>query len=310
MRRALLLLSLLACHHDKPAATPAAPIAPRTITVTTDVPLDVTVLGPDTAKQTVIIITGGPGLSHDYAEPLGKLASADLRVAFYDQRGTGKSGRPPTSADGMADPAKHTLALHVADLEAIRAALKVDKVALLGHSWGSLIAQHYAIAHPEHVASLVILNGIPSNVTAFGAGIEHADKREEELAAQGLVPKEPPTASGDGDCSAVKPLLPIYYADPKFPPGAEMAKMTCHKLSGATFATIGDAWDNRAALGKLTVHSLVMTGEGDLFGVGWADDMAAALPGAKKVVLPKCGHMMWDECPDALFGELRAFLTK
>ena len=87
-----------------------------------------------------------------------------------------------------------------------------------------------------------------------------------------------------------------------------MAKLTCHKLFGPTFATIDEKYDNRPALSKVNVRSLVMTGDGDLFGVGWADELAAAIPRAKKVVVPACGHMMWDECPDALFGELRAFL--
>lgn len=310
MRRLLLILTLIACHHDKAprAAAPSAPPATRSMTVTTDVPLAVTVLGPDTAAHTLLVVTGGPGLSHHYALPLGAIASADLRVVFYDQRGTGGSGRPPLGADGAADPARHTLALHVSDLEAIRAALKADKVDLLGHSWGSLIVQHYAIAHPEHVASLVVLNGIPSNAAAFGAGIEHSEKQVAALIDQGLIPKELPKPTGEGDCAAVKPLLPAYYANPTFPVPAHYAQMTCHRIGGATFATIDETWDNRPALAKLALPSLVMTGDSDLFGTGWADDLAAALPGAKKVIAPKCGHMMWDECPDALFGELRAFL--
>src|SRR5438128_286990 len=55
MHRALLVLTLItACHQDKPPVAPSAPSGPRTLTVTTDVPLDVTVFGPDRAKQTVI----------------------------------------------------------------------------------------------------------------------------------------------------------------------------------------------------------------------------------------------------------------
>ncbi len=305
MRSLSVVLALLvACHHEKPSARPtvAQPAGPRTLMVTTDVPLAVTIFGPDTAKQTVIIVTGGPGLSHHYAVPLGALASAELRVVFYDQRGTGASGRLPDKAES------HSLAHHVSDLDAIRTALKADRVTLLGHSWGSLIVQHYAFAHPEHVASLVVLNGIPSNALAFIEGATAADARIIALKKQGLIPVQPPFPAHDGDCAGVSALLPAYYADPHFPAPAHLAQMTCHEVGDATFASIGMYWDNRQRLAKLDLRTLVMTGDGDLFGAPWADDLAAAIPGAKKVVLSHCGHMMWDECPDALFGELRAFL--
>jgi proline iminopeptidase len=306
MRCRSVVLALLVSCHPQGAGKPAvpAPAGPRTLVVTSDIPLAVTVFGPDTAKQTVIVVTGGPGLSHHYALPLAKLASSELRVAFYDQRGTGASGR-------LADTAEnHTLAHHVADLEAIRAALGAEKIHVIGHSWGSMIAQHYAFAHEDRVASLVILNGIPSSALPFVEGLNRADTRLTKLGEQGLATPawERKHPTHDGDCVTVMAMLPAYYADPKFPPPAHLAQMTCHDVGDATFASIGMYWDNRPQLAKLHVRSLVMTGDGDLFGTAWADDLAAAIAGAKKVILPACGHMMWDECPDALFGELRAAL--
>lgn len=305
MHRALLLLSLLgACHPARPAKAPppSVPAGPRTLTVTTDIPLAVTVFGPETAKQTVIVVTGGPGLSHHYALPLAQLASDDRRVVFYDQRGTGASGRLPDKAEN------HTIAHHIDDLDAIRAALKTESVVLIGHSWGSMVVQHYAFVHPEHVASLVVLNGIPSNALAFVQGASRADDRITALVKQGLIPLNRPFSQHDGDCARVAPLLPAYYFDPKHAPGPELAQMTCHETGDATFASIGMYWDNRPHLAELKVPTLVMSGEGDLFGPEWAHDLAAAVRDAKTVILPTCGHLMWDECPAALFGELRAFL--
>ena len=307
--RAVALLLLVACGHREPppVAAPAV-ISPRTLTVTSDVPLAVTVLGPDTAPATLVVVTGGPGLSHDYAMPLGALASEKLRVAFYDQRGTGKSGRPPPGKYDP-DPNRHTLAHHVADLEAIRVALRADKLHLLGHSWGSLPVQHYAIAHPDRVASMIILNGIPPTGVALEAGLTHARLRKEKLQAEGLIPTVIPEPKADGDCSSIIPLTPNYYADPRHRPGRSFAAMTCHDVGFATFVLIDSDFDNRAALGAIEVPVLVMTGDGDLFGTGWADDFVAAMPGARKVIAPRCGHFLWDECPDVLFRELRAFLA-
>ena len=96
----------------------------------------------------IIAINGGPGLSHAYMmqNDLWERVGRNRFVVLYDQRGTGASKRMQAGASQSMDA-------QVADLDAVRQALGLNKVALLGDSYGGLVAMAYAAAHPEHVAS-------------------------------------------------------------------------------------------------------------------------------------------------------------
>lgn len=103
--------------------------------------------------EVLIVTNGGPGQSSHYILDLEQLASPELAVVTYDQRGTGRSESPPPGSDNFE------LADYIADLEAVRQAVGVAKVHLLGHSWGVLVTTGYAIAYPENVASLTLMGG-------------------------------------------------------------------------------------------------------------------------------------------------------
>src|SRR5205085_10046054 len=82
------------------------------------------------------------------------------RVIYYDQRGGGRSTLP-------ANPALLTIDYHVADLEALRQSLGLDRVTLVAHSFGPAIAALYAIRYPEHVERMVFLGPIPPRKGEF-----------------------------------------------------------------------------------------------------------------------------------------------
>ena len=102
----------------------------------------------EAAGAPVIFIHGGPGGTHtDFG---GLTALADQRaVIFYDQLDSGMSDHP-------GDPKNWRVARFVAELEAIRTALKIERWHVVGHSWGSAIALEYAAMHPDGVASTVL----------------------------------------------------------------------------------------------------------------------------------------------------------
>ena len=92
-----------------------------------------------------------PGLSHAYMmqNDLWQRVGKNRFVVLYDQRGTGGSKR-------MQAGASQTMDAQVADLDAVRAALGLNRFALLGDSYGGLVVMAYATAHPEHVAKLIL----------------------------------------------------------------------------------------------------------------------------------------------------------
>jgi proline-specific peptidase len=93
----------------------------------------------------LLCLHGGPGIPHDYLEPLGGLG--DTRpVIFYDQLGCGRS-------KGPTDPSLFTIDRHIAELDAVRGALDLAEVHILGQSWGGTLAISYALGRPAGVRS-------------------------------------------------------------------------------------------------------------------------------------------------------------
>ena len=102
----------------------------------------------------LLLLHGGPGMPSHYLEPLGALAD-ERAVVLYDQLGCGRSDRPD-------DPSLWTVSRAVAEVEAVRRALDLDRVHVLGHSWGGYLALAHADAHPGAVASLVLSSPLVS----------------------------------------------------------------------------------------------------------------------------------------------------
>ena len=111
-------------------------------------------LGTRGTSLPIIAINGGPGLTHAYMvqNDVWERIARRRMVVFYDQRGTGRS-KPANSA---AQPLTQDMPAQVADLEAVRHALNLNKLALLGDSYGGLLAMAYAAAYPQHVARLIL----------------------------------------------------------------------------------------------------------------------------------------------------------
>src|SRR5918999_1956963 len=99
--------------------------------------------------ETLVAVHGGPGGSLTSILPDLEPLAKNRRVIYYDQRGSGRS-------DLMDDDdEKLSITKHIQDLEAVRAHFKLDKMTLLGNSWGGLLIGFYAAAHPDRVERLI-----------------------------------------------------------------------------------------------------------------------------------------------------------
>ncbi|MGB9143709.1 MAG: alpha/beta fold hydrolase, partial [Aestuariivirga sp.] len=114
----------------------------------------------------VLIIHGGPGQPSSGPWPGLQALTNDYRFVYYDQRGCGRSTRP---FDKFANPSDfysnlktldQTLGIgaQVADIERIRKILGEDKLVLIGHSFGGLLASLYAAEFPDHVKALILVS--------------------------------------------------------------------------------------------------------------------------------------------------------
>ena len=106
-------------------------------------------------KAPLLCLHGGPGAAHDYLEPLEAMAATGRRVIFYDQLGCGNSDHPHA-------PEMWTVPLYVEEVGAIRRALGLERVHILGQSWGGMLALEYALTQPAGLASLIIADSLAS----------------------------------------------------------------------------------------------------------------------------------------------------
>ena len=108
--------------------------------------------------QPIIVLHGGPDFDHGYLLPdLDRLADA-FRLIYYDQRGRGRS------ADHV-QPEDVTLRSDVEDLDEVRKHFQLESAALLGHSWGAVLALEYALRYPTRVSHLILMNPAPASIS-------------------------------------------------------------------------------------------------------------------------------------------------
>lgn len=104
----------------------------------------------------IIVLHGGPDFDSAYLLPELDPLSDKFQLIYYDQRGCGRS------ADHVK-PEDVTIESEMGDLDGVREHFHLDKVVLLGHSWGTVLALEYALRHPEHVSRLVLMDPAPAS---------------------------------------------------------------------------------------------------------------------------------------------------
>jgi proline iminopeptidase len=105
--------------------------------------------------EPILLIPGGPGNSHTYFHPWFSELAKKYKVIYYDAFGRGKSAR-------SKDSTEYTFSRDVEDIEGLRKALGIKKWTVLGHSYGGMVAQAYAIKYPDSIDKLIISNSFYS----------------------------------------------------------------------------------------------------------------------------------------------------
>jgi pimeloyl-ACP methyl ester carboxylesterase len=107
------------------------------------------------ANIPLLLLHGGPGGSSDIFEPLDSLSEYGMTVIRFDQLGCGRSDRP-------RDASLWTISNHLEQIETIREALGLEKIHLLGHSWGGMLALEYLLTKPNGVQKLILSSSVIS----------------------------------------------------------------------------------------------------------------------------------------------------
>jgi proline iminopeptidase len=239
-----------------------------------------------------VILHGGPGASHDYLRP--QMDQVGGRCVYYDQRGGGKSPLDPGTPYG-------TVRDHVDDLERVRLHLGEPALALVGYSFGGLLAMAYALEHPDRVARLALVSPAP-------AAFRERDAMRQRLQAAGKRPEvEALRATLDAGDRRARFALAIagYFVDPKR--ALELTPFVVKaSAEEAAWKSLGE-YDLRPRLETLRIPALVAHGVEDPIPIETARETARALS-AELVELPACGHVPYIEAAPQLFAALHRFL--
>jgi pimeloyl-ACP methyl ester carboxylesterase len=254
---------------------------------------------------------GGPGFSSLYFGDLAGLWER-FTLVLLNPRGTGNSGRP-------VDSRAYQIGDYVSDVEELRVHLGLEKLLLLGHSHGGVVAQAYAARHPGRVERLVLA----STLARFGGPQQEAmregmDKRSGQPwypdAVAALEEEQEGKFSSDEEMAGlVFRELPLYFAHFGGAEAGYLDTLKTEKLNADALKLfnkeIFETFDLRGELGAISAPTLVITGEADFIcGPVCAEEIVGGIKGARKVIVGDSGHMIFVEQPEEFEREVAEFL--
>jgi pimeloyl-ACP methyl ester carboxylesterase len=239
----------------------------------------------------VVLLHGLGGSSANWRLTIPALAG--YRVIALDQIGAGRSDKPSLN---------YRVATLVEFLHEFLATAGIDRATLVGNSQGGWVAAAYAIAHPDKVERLVLVDA---------AGYSPARMNVPPPTREGLRRLNPSTLAG------LRSVLELTFANKAMVTDA-LVRMAFEQKLAVNDAHVVNAFiesvlqgedyvDGR--LGSLRMPVLVLWGRDDaLIPVSVADAWVADIPGAQRVVLDRCGHIPQLECFIAFNGAIQTFL--
>jgi proline iminopeptidase len=255
-----------------------------------------------------ILLHGGPGFSSYYMKPLEALA-ADRRVVRYDQLGSGNSGT-------TTDTTIFTIPHFVAELDSLRSHLGYDKVHLVGHSWGTILAVEYYRAHPEHVASLTLAS--PAlDIPAWEKNARQLIGTLSDSAQRAIMVRE---AEKKFDAPDYQNALNEFYGKYVWrrPDSVNLDSMMktvnmslYNYMQGPSEFTITGTlrrYDITGILKDIKVPTLYTVGEFDEANPVIVKRFASMTPRARYEVLRGSAHISQWDAPDAMNSVIRKFL--
>ncbi|MDQ3226250.1 MAG: proline iminopeptidase-family hydrolase [Chloroflexota bacterium] len=271
--------------------------------------------GEEPGKFPLLCLHGGPGAAHDYLESLAIMADTGRRVIFYDQLGCGRSAIPESK------PEMWTVELFIEEIDAVRQALGLDRIHLLGQSWGGMLAMEYALTQPSGLESLIVASS-PASMIQW---VEEANRLREDLppeVQQTLLRHE---AAGTVDTPEYLEAMNVFYGRHvcRVDPVPEFVQRTFaaiernpevyHTMNGPSeFHVVGTlkSWNIIPRLGEIRVPTLVTSGRHHEATPLIAETVQNGIPGAEWVVFEESSHMAHAEEPERYMHVLDDFLTR
>ena len=262
-------------------------------------------------RNLIVLLHGGPGSNMNAVwldlEPL----ATKHTVLMYDQRGGGRS-------EILQDPNRLKYTDHVHDLEALRKHFGLERVVLVGESWGAGLAALYAMEHPVRVSRLLLLGPMPPSRALITRRLEKTDERIDFSKRLAEFRRSLPTASDP--IALCREFFGVYRAALFFDQAAASRRRgsSCDAppegvrnymvVNDATFGSLGE-YDLLPKLRQLRIPALIVEGEQSIPTLDSVHAWAEAMPNARLLLIPNSGHFPQVEQPGLFFPAIERFLS-
>ncbi len=258
----------------------------------------------------LVLLSGGPGIEVDYMMPVAKELGRSFECVLFEQRGTGRSRSDKMPASQMS------VQNAVEDLDALRQALKQDRLLILGHSWGGMLAMAYAAAHPDRVDAMILAGPGGMDLKyqrVFGDNIDMRLWPEDKEAVEKAMAMTKTADPDEAVLAVMTARTPAYFYDRetalKFaretPPGSLHQKAFNLLMLDASMH-----YNVRNALRSFDRRVLIIQGHQDPIGDSNVYEIHSVLKNSEIAWLNRCGHFGWIEQPEEFYKAVRGFLDR
>jgi L-proline amide hydrolase len=268
----------------------------------------------DAGPLPVVICHGGPGAAHDYTEPIAELSRFGRGCVLYDQIGCGQSTHLP---DAPAD--FWTVQLFKDELVDLTRHLGIaERYAVVGQSWGGMLAMEHALDHPDGLRAIVVADS-PASIPLW---VEEANRLRAELPPDIQAALTEHEEAGTTDSPEYEAAVRVYYdrhlcrvpwPDYVSRSFAQMDEdpTVYHTMNGPSeFHCIGSlkTWDITERLHEISTPTLLVSGRHDEATPHIVEQIESRIPGAQWRIFEESSHMPHVEEPDAFLEAVEGFL--
>lgn len=254
-------------------------------------------------RPVMFLLHGGPGSDHLRY----KLHSLELQdcaqLVFIDHRGCGRSKKTRER--------DYTLEKNIEDIEALRRYLGLDRIVLLGTSYGGVVAQGYAIRYPQHVSQLILVATAPSYrfIEEAKHNLQQWGTARQIAVCERLWNGSFTNARQVADFFAVMEPLYSVTAHTKRMPVIKPSTVYSYEALNRGFSTFMRSFDFIAQLKRIVCPTLVLAGKRDwICPPSQAKVLAQHLPKAQLQVFNNCGHAMAIDAHKRYISAIKKFL--
>jgi L-proline amide hydrolase len=268
----------------------------------------------DAGPTPVVICHGGPGAAHDYTEPIAELSRNGRGCVLYDQLGCGKSEHLPAAPADFWSPQLFKDEL----VELTRHLGVAARYAVVGQSWGGMLAMEHALDHPGGLRAIVVADS-PASIPLW---VEEANRLRQDLPPDVQETLTAHEEAGTTDSPEYEAAVRVYYdrhlcrvpwpdcVERSF---AQMAEdpTVYHTMNGPSeFHCIGSlkTWDITARLHEISTPTLLVSGRYDEATPHIVEQINSRIPDAEWAIFDESSHMPHVEEPEGFLDRVEVFL--